>query len=331
MIATQTAPGLPIPAPARSDRFALPDQRPLIERVQTAMIEGARDPWVRDVAMSITKGMDWQNREAIALALLRWVQARIQYAEDTAYTDLVQRADYTLERRTGDCVAQSVLLGSLLIARGIPATALYQDPDGAGIGHVMILADVYGDGAGIALDPIDYARPVAYTPHGYLYAARGEGRATSLETAPMLTATTKRRSVGWSGVGRLAATRRAVGQLSYACNAYGGSGATQREGESDAAFAERINECNAEIAAAQAAGEQGGSAWDSFWASFGGALPGAILQRDKNGSIIYGGGGGGARPPAPPASATIMGLSPAVVVGILALLWLAFRARKKGK
>lgn len=127
-----------------------------------AMIqEGARDPDVGRLAQSILRqnGPALVSRgdpRSLAEALFRWQKQHIAFAWDpgpgqTAEfpgvalpgpLDLIQNAGATLERMAGDCVAQTILMGSLCRALGLTVRIGLQDIQGEGVDHVLLLVGI---------------------------------------------------------------------------------------------------------------------------------------------------------------------------------------------
>jgi hypothetical protein len=287
--------GLPLSAPGVVvERFHNATSAAMTERVDRAIDEGALDVRVRDIAQRVTRELDWRDQTGAALRLLRWVQARIRYAEDPAGADVVQLADYTLDHRSGDCVAQTVLLGSLLRARGIASRPLYVDPDGMGINHVLLLVEP-SDGPPFTVDPIDYAAAPGYIPDGRLFLSRGDGRALPTERASMLAVATRpARRMGYL---------RAIGQ-------------TSDEAEKQAA---------AEAAEVDYLKLGLGGAFGAMAASLIKQGQGATLD-PKTGQVVY---KGTPTPPAAPMNGTVFGLPVVALVGLAVLLFFMLRKRKR--
>lgn len=90
---------------------------------------------------------------SVVTVLYEWVQRTIPFERDPATgevldlrgvvvagpLDLIQSPAATLQRGRGDCVALTVLLGSLICAAGIPVKVGLQDTQGQGIDHVLLM------------------------------------------------------------------------------------------------------------------------------------------------------------------------------------------------
>lgn len=120
--------------------------------------QGCRDPEMRDLAEAIlaeagpalvSRADPW----SVATTLYRWMQRTIPFERDPVTgevldldgrrvegpVDLIQNPAATLQRGSGDCVALTVLLGSLACALGLPVQIGLQDILGQGIDHVFLL------------------------------------------------------------------------------------------------------------------------------------------------------------------------------------------------
>jgi transglutaminase-like putative cysteine protease len=126
--------------------------------IRAFLREGCADPDMQRLAQGIlaqagpalvTRRDPW----TVAMALFGWVKRTIPFARDPATgeiadlagmqvqgpLDLVQNPAATLARGVGDCVALTVLLGSLVCAAGLPIRLGLQDTRGLGVDHVLLL------------------------------------------------------------------------------------------------------------------------------------------------------------------------------------------------
>lgn len=69
-------------------------------------------------------------------AVFHYVQFSIVYVDHPLNQQVIQDAKTTIEKRSGDCVSQSVLVATLLASRGIPVCFVLQDINGQEYSHV---------------------------------------------------------------------------------------------------------------------------------------------------------------------------------------------------
>lgn len=77
---------------------------------------------------------------AEAKVIFDWVKSNIRFTGDPVNLDLIQNAKATLELKTGDCVANTILLGSMLGSIGIPVAIKLIGRYKPEYDHVYILA-----------------------------------------------------------------------------------------------------------------------------------------------------------------------------------------------
>lgn len=75
---------------------------------------------VRNMALSLIKGLDHKDWVGQIKALHRFVRDKIQYVKDIDGVETLQTPDVTLQLAAGDCDDKSILLASLLGAIGHP-------------------------------------------------------------------------------------------------------------------------------------------------------------------------------------------------------------------
>jgi len=97
---------------------------------------GRIDPLIRDTALKVIRGLAERNELSEAKALFSFVRDRIRYVRDPYGEDVFEDARFTLSRRSGDCDATTVLLGSLLQSVGFPYRIKVFSKDGRRFTHV---------------------------------------------------------------------------------------------------------------------------------------------------------------------------------------------------
>jgi len=136
----------------------LPDLETKVVFIQDFLRQGCQDPEVARLAQDILAeaGPSQVSRAdpwSVAVTVYRWVRRTIAFERDpltgeladiggqrlAGPVDLIQNVAATLERGRGDCVALTVLLGSLACSLGLPVRIGLQDTLGRGIDHVLLL------------------------------------------------------------------------------------------------------------------------------------------------------------------------------------------------
>jgi len=136
----------------------LPDLDRKLLYIRRFIQEGCGDLEIRALAHRILQEagpsqVSYRDPWSVARALYDWTQAHIPFARDPVSgevadlggsavagpVDLIQNAAATLERGAGDCVALTVLLGSLVCVAGLPVRIGLQDTGGGGIDHVLLV------------------------------------------------------------------------------------------------------------------------------------------------------------------------------------------------
>lgn len=122
---------------------------------------GYTDPAIQIAAESLTvnsHGLD----ESEASALFDFVAHSIKYIDHPPNAQVVQDALRTIQIGSGDCVSKSVLLATLLLARGIPARFVAQYPDDSQMySHVYVEAQMSGHW--FPLDPVASDKPMGWS------------------------------------------------------------------------------------------------------------------------------------------------------------------------
>jgi len=122
---------------------------------------GYLDPKIRDFADRLTLRAQ-SDREEIA-ALYDFVAHRLAYIEHPPNEQVIQDGLRTIQIGSGDCVSKSVLLATLLLARGIPARFVAQyTGDVDQYSHVYVEAQTRA-GEWLALDPVASDKPMGWT------------------------------------------------------------------------------------------------------------------------------------------------------------------------
>ena len=98
---------------------------------------GRIDPLIRDTALKVIKRLAERDELSEAKALFSFVRDRIRYVRDPYGEDIFEDAKFTLSRRSGDCDATTVLLGSLLQSIGFPYRIKVVSKDGRRWTHVF--------------------------------------------------------------------------------------------------------------------------------------------------------------------------------------------------
>lgn len=132
--------------------------------IQDFIRQGCADANLRQLVRSIIAEagpyrVSQADAWSVATALYDWVRRTIPFERDPATgeirdlggirvsgpLDLIQNSAATLQRGRGDCVALTVLLGSLICAADLPVQIGLQDTQGQGIDHVLLLAGLPAD------------------------------------------------------------------------------------------------------------------------------------------------------------------------------------------
>lgn len=122
---------------------------------------GFNDPAVQQFAAQLTRAAHGSDRDEIA-ALYDFTAHRIKYLEHPKDQQVIQDALRTIQIGSGDCVSLSVLLATLLLARGIPARLVAQyTGDEDQYSHVYVEAQMR-DGAWFPLDPVASDKPMGW-------------------------------------------------------------------------------------------------------------------------------------------------------------------------
>ena len=108
---------------------------------------GRVDPLIRDVAWKVIGGLAERDELSEAKSLFSFVRDRIRYVRDPYGEDVFEDARFTLGRRSGDCDATCVLLGSMLQSVGFPYRIKVVSRDGRRWTHVFGETSVPKSGA----------------------------------------------------------------------------------------------------------------------------------------------------------------------------------------
>jgi|SRR5215813_12782130 len=123
---------------------------------------GYLDPAIKSFAGQLTKQARGNDRGEMA-ALYDFVAHRIVYIEHPPNEQVCQDAMRTIQIGSGDCVSKSVLLATLLLARGIPARFVAQyTGDSDQYSHVYVEGQTRA-GEWLALDPVASDKPIGWT------------------------------------------------------------------------------------------------------------------------------------------------------------------------
>jgi len=95
--------------------------------------QGASDDRIRSTAFRILQGVPEFNDMAEANALFTYVRDTIRYTRDPIGKDIFESPIYTLEKRSGDCDSTTVLLGSMMMAVGLPYRLKLVSKDGTNV------------------------------------------------------------------------------------------------------------------------------------------------------------------------------------------------------
>jgi hypothetical protein len=79
---------------------------------------GKKSPVVRQLAVSLTKGLTQKDWESEVLELYKFVRDRIRYVKDINGVETLHTPEKVLENAAGDCDDKSILLASLLESLG---------------------------------------------------------------------------------------------------------------------------------------------------------------------------------------------------------------------
>lgn len=110
------------------------------------MVNAARiDPRIRNLALSITRGLPNKAYGEEARAVHGWVQKNIEYRRDVHGVETLTPPVFTLATRAGDCDDQAMLVAALLESIGHPTrfVAVGYTPDA--FRHVYTEANVRGE------------------------------------------------------------------------------------------------------------------------------------------------------------------------------------------
>ena len=112
----------------------------LTEMSRIVKEHGRTDPEVRAVADHLTRHLPQKDKGGEIRALYEFVRDRIRYSWDTAGLETLQWPAITLKRGQGDCDDKSILLASLLAAKGHPTRfiAVGLDPSRPTYVHVYV-------------------------------------------------------------------------------------------------------------------------------------------------------------------------------------------------
>src|SRR5579871_4960062 len=78
--------------------------------------EGARNPWVRKVALDIVRGLDPRDYHGQIRNVFFWVKQNIEFRGE--YRETVQTPLVTLSMKAGDCDDHVTLMAALLMSLG---------------------------------------------------------------------------------------------------------------------------------------------------------------------------------------------------------------------
>lgn len=88
-------------------------------RLMAAIVRAwKRDPSMRELALSLTRGLPPKDWRAEADALFRFVRDRIRYVLDVSDLETLHTPDVILRQGAGDCDDKSILLATLLESIG---------------------------------------------------------------------------------------------------------------------------------------------------------------------------------------------------------------------
>jgi len=96
------------------------------------------DQHIREVALSIVRGLQQKNWTGEVRALHEFVRDQIRYVRDPVGLELVATPEKVLEYRQGDCDDKSTLLAALLESLGHPARFVAVGIRGGPFSHVLV-------------------------------------------------------------------------------------------------------------------------------------------------------------------------------------------------
>lgn len=140
-------------------------------RLMRGMVRlGRLDPLILSTAHRLVAMCPEHDAGAEVRCIFDWVRDNIRYTADVAGVETLSNPRVVLERQSGDCDDQTMLLCALLESIGYVTRFVMADYDGRGFSHVYCEALVAG--AWMPLDPIDRAFQFSDPhpgPHARLY------------------------------------------------------------------------------------------------------------------------------------------------------------------
>jgi len=115
----------------------------------------ARNPAIRELALSWTRGLPGRDYRAEAAVIWREVRNRVRFVQDIEGLETVQTPLATLQNGAGDCDDQSTLVAALLSSIGHRLSFKAVDVGKGGLSHVYVIDHIPGVGA----FPLDAAEP----------------------------------------------------------------------------------------------------------------------------------------------------------------------------
>ena len=129
-------------------------------------VEGSKNPYIRQLGISIVRGVPERDQIGEAQAIARWIKAHIRFQNETG--EVIQSGIVTLgwngynfnpAAAGGDCDDQAVLLGSMLGALGINYDFVAPGPENKRY-HVFVRAYDKYTGKSVDLDTAWQGPPV---------------------------------------------------------------------------------------------------------------------------------------------------------------------------
>lgn len=133
-----------------------------VRYIRRLIHQGRRDPYVRQVAMSIVRSVPEKDYLGEITALGNFVRQKIRYVKDPHGVEtLTEPRALLLKYRMGDCDDHVILLGALLQAIGHPVQLVIGGfaPSIEEYTHIWLRTHIHGRGW-IPMDPIAKNRPV---------------------------------------------------------------------------------------------------------------------------------------------------------------------------
>ena len=132
--------------------------------MRTLAQQGIDNLALRDFSNQLVIDLPGKAWEAQMSAVFDWVRNNIRYTLDTNGTEVIQRADVTLQLGYGDCDDFCILLATLLEHLGYPCAfcALGFGAPGE-FSHVIVLAELPGEIEPTALDATE-PEPMGWEP-----------------------------------------------------------------------------------------------------------------------------------------------------------------------